>query len=82
MKDIAFITIIALNVLAPIAFIVHTDLAYYEAEQHAKRAYLDLKVRYKEADADIAKLRALELKYACELVSKHGETYTKEKCQG
>ncbi|QGT52278.1 hypothetical protein [Vibrio phage MZH0603] len=62
------------------AFIQHFDIKRYEAEQHAKRAYLDLEVRYKEAEAKIAEQRALELKYACQLINEHGETYTKEEC--
>lgn len=62
------------------ACVEHFDIKRYEAEQHAKSAYLDLEVRYKEAEAKIAEQRALELKYACQLINKHGETYTKEEC--
>lgn len=62
------------------AIVAYLDIKRYEAEQHAKRAYLDLEVRYKEVEAKIAEQRALELKYSCQLINKHGETYTKEEC--
>lgn len=61
-------------------FVEILDIKRHEAEQHAKRAYLELEVRYKEAEAEIAKQRALELKHACQLINKHGEVYTKEDC--
>lgn len=73
---VAFMSIIC----AAFAFVEHFDIKRYEAEQHAKRAYLELEVRYKEAEAAIAKQRALELKHACQLFNKHGEVYTKEDC--
>lgn len=73
---VAFMPIIC----ATFAFVEYFDIKRYEAEQHAKRAYLDLEVRYKEAEAEIAKQRSLELKHACQLINKHGEVYTKEDC--
>ena len=62
------------------AFVQHFDIERYEAEQHAKRAYLELEVRYKEAEAEVARLRVLELKYSCELINRHGETFTNKEC--
>lgn len=58
----------------------HFEIKRYEAEEHAKRAYFELEVRYKEAEAKIAEQRTLELKYACQLINKHGETYTSKDC--
>jgi len=67
-------------VLIVFSLIDYTDTARYEAEEHAKRAYLELEVRYKEAEAEVARLRVLELKYSCELINRHGETFTDEGC--
>ena len=58
MKELITFTVCGLLVLG---FISHFDTARYEAEQHAKRAYLELEVRYKEAEAEVARLRVLEL---------------------
>lgn len=77
MKEILTLTICC---LLGLLFIAHTDASRYEAEQHAKRAYLELEVRYKEAEAETARLRVLELKYSCELINRHGETFTNEEC--
>lgn len=83
-KDFAylamFVVIFMSIIAATFAFVEHFDIKRYEAEQHAKRAHLELEVRYKEAEAEIAKQRALELKHACQLINKHGEVYTKEDC--
>ena len=68
------------SMLLILGFIGYTDTARYEAEQHTKRAYLELEVRYKEAEAEVSKQRVLELKYSCELINRHGETYAKEGC--
>lgn len=77
MKEILTLTLFCLCALI---FINQTDKSLYEAEQHAKRAYLELEVRYKEAEAEVARLRVLELKYSCELINRHGETLTSENC--
>ena len=77
MKEAAIITMCD---LLGIGFISFTDTDRYEAEQHAKRAYLELEVRYKEAESEVARLRVLELKYSCELINRHGETFAKEDC--
>jgi len=77
MKELITFTVCSLLILG---FICYTDTARYEAEQHAKRAYLELEVRYKEAEAEVAKLRVLELKYSCALINRHGENFTNEDC--
>ena len=82
MKTELIIIIIGLMfVLIAGAFVSHFDLKRYEAEQHASRQHMELRLLILQEEAELARFRAAELSILCAFTDNTGQVYTNRDCE-
>lgn len=73
MSLLAFFTISAL--------VNHFELKRYEAEQHASRQHMELRLLILQEEAELARFRAAELSILCAFTDNTGQVYTNRDCE-
>lgn len=63
------------------AFVSHFDIKRYEAEQHASRQHMELRLLILQEETELAKFRAAELSILCEFTDNTGQVYTNRDCE-
>ena len=62
-------------------FTNHFDLKRYEAEQHASRQHMELRLLILQEEAELARFRAAELSILCAFTDNTGQVYTNRDCE-
>ena len=62
-------------------FVNHFDLKRYEAEQHAARQHMELRLLILQEESELARFRAAELSILCSFTDNTGQVYTSRDCE-
>lgn len=79
--ELTMIIIVLVFALVAGIFVNHFDLKRYEAEQHASRQHMELRLLILKEEADLARFRAAELSILCSFTDNTGQVYTNRECE-